>query len=215
MNLTNLGLVEHCKKALNEGWGYCYGTYGKMLTEPSLLNRMSQYPNNIKKYETFIRKNWIGKRTVDCVGLIKSYLWWANNDVVYTPKTDLSANGMYNAATVKGEISTIPEVIGLCVRKDQHIGVYIGNGQVIESKGTKYGVVQTPLHGLGANSWTHWLKCPFIEYIEPQATFEQDLKTVADTVDTPYDYWLKKSSKDSSVKGLIVKFANYIKEVEK
>jgi hypothetical protein len=72
---------------------------------------------------------------------------------------------MFNAATEKGPINTIPEIPGLCVRKDQHIGVYIGNGQVIESKGTKYGVVQTPLKGVGANAWTHWLKCPFIEYI--------------------------------------------------
>lgn len=215
MNLTNLGLVEHCKKALKEGWGYVYGSWGKVLTEPSLLNKIEQYPNNIKKYESFIRKNWMGKRTADCVGLIKSYLWWANNDVTYAPKTDLSANGMFNAATVKGDISTIPEIIGLCVRKDQHIGVYIGNGQVIESKGTKYGVVQTPLKEIGFNGWTHWLKCPFIEYVEPQDTFEQDLKLIADKLKTPYDYWLKKSSKDASDKGLIIKMAKYIKEESK
>lgn len=209
--LTNLGLVEHCEKALKEKWGYVYGTYGNMLSEPSLIARMNQYPTHIKQHESFIRKNWLGKRTADCVGLIKSYLWWKNNDATYTPKTDKSANGMFEAATEKGPIDTIPEIIGLCVRKDGHIGVYIGNGQVIESKGTKYGVVQTPLHGVGANSWTHWLKCPSIEYVEPQQTFEQDLRLVTDKINTSYSYWLKKSSKDTSVKGLILKFANYIK----
>ena len=48
-----------------------------------------------------------------------------------------------------------------------------------------------------------------------ESTFEQDLKLVTDKVNTSYDYWLKKSSKDASVKGLIIKMAKYIKEVEK
>lgn len=162
---TNINLVKHAKKALSEKWGYVYGTYGQILTEKLYLEKSKQYPNDINKYESFIRENWMGKNVTDCVGLIKSYIWWNNDKSLYDSKTDVSANGMYNKAIEKGLISTIPEIVGLCVRKDQHIGVYIGNGQVIESKGTKYGVVQTPLTGVGANSWTHWLKCPFIEYI--------------------------------------------------
>lgn len=45
--------------------------------------------------------------------------------------------------------------------KAGHIGVYIGNGEVIEAMGTKYGVVKTQLEGRG---WTHWLEVPGIEY---------------------------------------------------
>jgi hypothetical protein len=41
--------------------------------------------------------------------------------------------------------------------------VYIGDGWVIESRGTKYGVVKTRLN---ERPWTHWLKCPFIQYID-------------------------------------------------
>ncbi len=192
-NLTNTKLVEHCKKALNEKWGYVYGTYGKFLTEQALINRILQYPSNVKKYELFIRKNWIGKRTVDCVGLIKSYLWCNGTEPVYTPKTDVSANEMYEKATVKGDISTIPEIAGLCVHKNGHIGVYIGNGQVIESKGTKYGVVQTPLHGIGANSWTHWLKCPFIEYVEPVDELKQALEFICSKSDLDFEHWYKQA----------------------
>jgi cell wall-associated NlpC family hydrolase len=46
---------------------------------------------------------------------------------------------------------------------DGHIGVYIGNGEVIEAQGTAYGVVKTKLEGRG---WTKWLKIPNIKYVE-------------------------------------------------
>jgi hypothetical protein len=78
----------------------------------------------------------------------------------------MSANGTFSVAKEKGPIKTIPEIPGVCVWRNGHIGVYIGNGQVIEAKGTKYGVVQTPLTGPGSNNWTHWLKHPQIEYID-------------------------------------------------
>jgi hypothetical protein len=193
MTLTNIGLVEHCKKALGEKWGYVYGTYGTTLTEKLLANKQVQYPQNIVQYLSFIRKNWIGKCVTDCVGLIKSYIWWVGTGPVYNPKTDLSANGMFNAATVKGDISTIPEIPGLCVRKNGHIGVYVSNGQVIESKGTKYGVVQTPLHGIGATKWTHWLKCPFIEYIEPVDELKESLEFICNKADLSFEHWYKQA----------------------
>ena len=44
---------------------------------------------------------------------------------------------------------------------DGHIGVYIGNGEVVEAMGTRYGVVKTKLEGA---RWTHWLKIPYISY---------------------------------------------------
>ena len=43
---------------------------------------------------------------------------------------DVTANGMFDAATVKGTIDTIPEVPGLAVWHQGHIGIYIGNGEV-------------------------------------------------------------------------------------
>jgi cell wall-associated NlpC family hydrolase len=39
----------------------------------------------------------------------------------------------------------MPDIPGLAVWHDGHIGVYIGGGQVIEAMGTKYGVVKTEL----------------------------------------------------------------------
>lgn len=76
---------------------------------------------------------------------------------------DIGADQMYQAATEKGPVSTIPEIPGLAVWHTGHIGIYIGNGEVIEAMGTKYGVVKTRLSG---SRWTHWLKIPYIQYLE-------------------------------------------------
>lgn len=78
---------------------------------------------------------------------------------------DISSDQMYQNATEKGPISTIPEIPGLAVWHTGHIGVYIGNGQVIEAMNTSNGVVQT---SLSSGRWTHWLKIPYIQYIETE-----------------------------------------------
>lgn len=119
------------------------------------------------KYESFIRANWLGRRTADCVGLIKGYGWLDASSGAIRYGTngmpDYGANQMYQSAAVKGEMSSMPEVKGLAVWKPGHIGVYIGNGYVVEAMGTKYGVVRTKVEGRG---WRGWCKVPSIDYIE-------------------------------------------------
>lgn len=46
-----------------------------------------------------------------------------------------------------------------------HIGIYIGDGKVIQAANTKAGVILT---SLGDTAWTHWLKVPYINYIESE-----------------------------------------------
>jgi len=103
-----------------------------------------------------------GMSCTDCVGLIKGYLWSdENGKVTYDKTTDVSANGMYERAKVKGPIATMPDKPGLCARFDGHIGVYVGNGEVIEARGFDYGVVLTKLK---SRPWTHWLEIPGLDY---------------------------------------------------
>ena len=84
------------------------------------------------------------KKCTDCVGLIKGYCWdgtEGNPKYASNGCPDISANGMYRAAKVKGGIKTLPETPGLLLWRDGHIGVYVGNGYAIEARGFAYGAV--------------------------------------------------------------------------
>ncbi|HBR08024.1 MAG TPA: hypothetical protein DD735_03880 [Clostridiales bacterium] len=163
---NNLDLVTYAVNAWESGWGYVWGTYGSVLTDSLFEYKLEQYPDGVGNYEDFIRENWLGGRTTDCVGLIKGYGWLDPDTLTINYGTngmpDVGADQMYNNATVKGDISTMPDIPGLAVWHKGHIGVYIGNGEVIEAMGTKYGVVKTKL---ADRSFTAWLEVPYISYI--------------------------------------------------
>ena len=61
--------------AWESGWGYVWGTYGSVLTDSLFAYKLEQYPDGVGSYADFIRANWLGGRTTDCVGLIKGYGW--------------------------------------------------------------------------------------------------------------------------------------------
>lgn len=165
---NNLDLVEWAKNAQNKKWGYVYGTYGSVLTEELYNSKAEQYPNeNGGENGEYIKAHYIGNRVSDCVGLIKGYGWLNadTHEVEYASNgmPDIGADGMYQNATEKGTIDTIPETPGLAVWQSGHIGIYIGGGKVIHAANTKDGVILSELSQCG---FTHWLKIPYITYIE-------------------------------------------------
>ena len=164
---NNLDLVKWAIHAQENGWGYVYGTYGAVLDKSVFDFKKNQYPDEVGNYADFIKQNWLSRRTADCVGLIKGYGWLnvETNEIVYGTNgmPDISANTMFENATEKGTIDTIPDIPGLAVWHEGHIGIYIGNGKVVQAANIKAGVIRTPLNQSG---WTHWLKIPFINYVD-------------------------------------------------
>ncbi len=116
-------------------------------------------------------KSQIGQRVHDCVGLIKGYLWSDSpiSTPTYKSSQDVSANGMLKKCKERGGIDSMPEIPGLLVFKTGHVGVYIGEGKVIEARGFNYGVVETELK---ERNWTYWGKCPWIEYPDGKIYFK-------------------------------------------
>ncbi len=164
---NNIDLVKWAEMAYESGWGYVWGSYGKVLDDQELNRLISVFGDNVSGNEEYIRSNWIGKRTADCVGLIKGYGWYDDYSGTFDYRSngmnDVTANGMYAAAVEKGPLSTMPDVPGIAIYREGHIGIYVGNGYVIHAANTIDGVIKTSVY---SGSWTNWLKVPYITYLE-------------------------------------------------
>ena len=164
---TNEGLVSYCKSMLDYKSPYWYGTYGQIASEAVYLQKKEAYPEQYEKWSKASFAEQYGKKVHDCSGLIKGYFMtphavsYPTVEAKYDSKYDLSSSALEARAREKGPISTIPEIPGLIVWKSGHVGVYIGDGWVIEERGHQYGTVKTKL---SERPWTKWLKHPYIIY---------------------------------------------------
>lgn len=201
---TSEGLVAWAKQAYEDGWVYWYGTCGYECTTGLLNRKTNQYPdhytsNRRAAYEKHIAA---GKVCGDCIGLFKSYAWDKDDDID-TRESSYGSNGQpdkgakqaLNACKVKGKIDTIPEIPGLAVwtKTGGHIGLYVGNGEVIELRGYGKNIQWNKLRD---RAFTTWGLYPYTQYTAEQ---EAVAKAAANIVaaDT-----LRKGSKGAAVKEL-------------
>lgn len=167
MAKTNFGLVDWAKKWV--GMPYWYGCVCYKCTQDLLTRKTRQYPKHYAegrkaRYESDIAA---GKWASDCIGLAKGYMWWdaEKGGVRYAVNgcPDMSANGMLEKATVKGDIKNLPETPGLMLWMNGHAGVYIGNGWAIEERGFNYGCVKTKV---ADRPWKKWYRLPGLTYLD-------------------------------------------------
>lgn len=179
---TNEGLVKHAEKALKDNTRYMWGGIYRPITENYIQQLYKIYGKKqysearINELRKYIGKGYYG---VDCVGLVKSYYWSGSPDGGRGSKNygkpgypDVNAGGMFKAATEKGTIDTLPEIPGLILYSTTHphVGVYVGNGEVIESTLSIRGDGVSKTKVKNWSGWTHWFKCPYIEYKDNEIT---------------------------------------------
>ncbi len=154
-------------------WGYVLGGQGELYTE-ELAKKWANIKRSGKTSAYFLTssKKWYTppRRIVDCSGLIVQAFRALAPDY-----GDRSANTFKAQFSKSGPISTIPETAGLAVWKDGHIGIYLGNGKVCESRGVAYGVV---ISDLKTQKWTHYGKLKGVEYDDAYVVFSKVTKPV-------------------------------------
>ncbi len=196
------------------GCGYVYGSIGETCTEDLLKRKQAQYGAAMGSgyyqsggdYSKGLCARWLGRWVADCSGLIK----WARKELSGVWR-DVSAQGTYDqcAEGQRGKIKTMPLIPGVAVfmysntkKRMTHVGLYIGNGYVIEARGVLYGVVRTKL---SARAWTHWGQLAWLDYDLPKEGGKAAPGTDADAGDNstpkPDDLpVLRKGSKGDKVK---------------
>ena len=176
MSKTGQGLAEYAIAQL--GRPYWWGTFGHMADGALYAQKKKQYP---AYYTATDFSSQYGQKVHDCVGLIKGYLWCNDPDgsPKYVGAQDVAVEGLYRKCSKRGDIGNLPEMPGVCVFMANmgHVGVYIGNGEVVEAMGHAYGVVKTKLAGRG---WAYWGMPDWIEYTEEKGPSKTPAPTASD-----------------------------------
>lgn len=215
-------LIDKFRFALDNRWGYIWGTAGIMWTQAKQTQKVnymkSKYGNDWQKdvdakNDTYYMAamygaKWIGHTVADCSGLFAWAFKQLGGSIAH------GSNSIYDryCTKEKGKItdairkSMIP---GTAVFVDKsgnksHIGLYVGNGKVIEAASTQAGVCTS---NLTANKWTYYGKLKSVNYPASEAQKPQsdakDDKESASALPT-----LKKGDKGAYVTLLQTKLVN-------
>ena len=125
-----------------KGSGYAFGSSGQRLTKKLYEELRRKYGKNFNNNT----KKWLYKEVYDSAGLVKKAFEQAGIKLPHGA-TSSWKNGDWKE---KGDIKHMPsnQVCVLYRRGSDgmvHTGIYLGNGNVIEAKGSAYGVVETSL----------------------------------------------------------------------
>ena len=174
MAITNNQLVNYARGQL--GRYYWYGCYGQKSSVELYYQKKKQWGDKLSgSEESYLEQAAQHVKVHDCAGLIKGAFWCAgviDADPKYQSNNvpDVSANDMIKLCTETGNYNSIPNIPGLIVWKNGHVGVYCGeiDGKktVCQAKGHAYGVVLTT----SGTPWEKWGKLPasWVTYKEPE-----------------------------------------------
>jgi len=179
--MNNLQLIEEVKKMAGYGgavekkdgkitkykgrFGYVLSGQGETYTL-ELAQKWGETKRAGKSLRYFVKDcaRWFGRKVVDCSGMIVEAVR------VYEPGYgDRTANTFRGQFTKRGKIADMPDTPGIAVWKSRHIGIYIGNGKVIEARGVGYGVVESTLD---SQNWKEWGQISGITYGEAKPEIE-------------------------------------------
>lgn len=178
---TNIELTKYCENALKEGWYYGWGAHGQKATTGLVDSLVNQYPEMNTRWRTYMMKAVTNNNKLcDCYGLVKGLLFTNSNGVmIYNASLDVNTTSAYNRAKEKGPLSTLPELSGVVLWMQGHVGVYVGNGRFIECAGggvgMRVGRVSNGRITSGSN-FTHWFKDINIQYQQEDQKMIDELK---------------------------------------
>ena len=213
-------LVAYFEQALIENWGYIFGASGQEWTESrqkNVVNKMvNQYGGSWKNnseakdndyyMSAVYGSKWVGHRVADCSGLFVAAFSMYGIRISHSSHyqyTDYckEKGTLVNGRKLNGEELEPGDAV--FVYKDDrkrytHIGLYVGKGNVIEAKGTQYGVVTSLVTD---KKWNRWGKFKSVDYTEEDVKPEDPEHKEPEKPDTGRKT-LRRGDKGSEVKDL-------------
>lgn len=176
-----LRVIALFRRALMEQWGYIWGATGETWTQ---AKQDSATRAQTKQYG----QKWVGRRVADCSGLF-SWAYKQLGGYMYH-----GSNTMWNKyASAKGTLQGGRRTDGQALKPGSavfkvrgndryHVGLYVGEGKVIEAKGTAYGVVESTI-----SRWDEWAELINTDYDASGETPDTGGTATPDTPSTPAD----------------------------
>ena len=176
-------LIQKFQYALDNHWGYIYGKTHEMWTAEKQAEYRRDYESNPTKYadrkiSAEIGDKWIGHYVTDCSGLFS----WAFKEL--GGQMYHGSNTMYNDWCVsQGKLKNGKRTDGKELKpgtavftgdekKHNHVGLYVGDGTVIEAQGTNAGVTTTKITN---SKWTYWGELKGVNYGMANTNLEPDI----------------------------------------
>ena len=164
--ITADALIAKFQYALDEKWGYIWGAAGSVWTE---AKQKATSNEQAKKYGA----QWVGHMVADCSGL---FTWafkqlggtmYNGSDTMFRKYTTASGSLKAGKRTDGQELKpgTAVFVWKEADGKYGHVGLYIGNGYVIEAASTQKGVIKSKVSD---KKWEYWGELKGVTYtVEP------------------------------------------------
>jgi hypothetical protein len=190
MQLSNIELIYFCQNLL--GAPYWFNASTIKATKNAYKVNSIRFPEEYSKRDISFYEQAINEHEIvtDTIGLIKGFAWSnggkdvlenRGNPLVHTYKVgsngcpDKTVNGMFAWATTQdikwGNMESLPEVPGLILTTHGRLGVYEGNGYVIEANKEAGYVTREPISKV---EWRFWYELPFIHYTEQIKVVDKD-----------------------------------------
>lgn len=164
------GMIAGAKQALAEDWGYIWGKKHELWTEAKQAAYAKAYADDPNRGSSAkYGKQWIGHWVTDCSGLIAYLMEQQGGKVAHGSDTMYrswcAAKGSLKAGKRTDGEPLKPGTAVFCWNGDSgkysHVGLYVGDGKVIEAAGARQGVIQSQ----AANSkWKYWGELKGVEF---------------------------------------------------
>lgn len=166
--ISTEALIEKFKYALENDWGYIWGTAGVMWTK-ALQNQLEKTTDANRESGRKYGSKWIGHMVADCSGLfawafaqLNSYMYHGSNtmwDKYCVAKGELIKGKRDDGQELKPGTAIFTH--NAKTGKRGHVGLYIGDGWVIEASGTINGVIKSKIT---ISKWVEWGELKRVDY---------------------------------------------------